>query len=360
MKYAVIDISSGGLSYLIASVRNEKTEILLRERLHIGFLSYMAREKLSARGIGKLTDALCEIKRTCEGLGVRRSFLIATALLRHIANREEIENAVTETTGFGVCYLDGETEAYCDFLANRYYAAYPRAILVDMGGKSVEFCDLSKSERADMRSLDFGLFDLVGRFVKKTLPTPEEAKAIKSFLKERYRKEKLPGAERYDTLVTAGASAMAVYAVYAAFTGAEREDGERVIHRKSFSRFVDFLLEGERRSQLILSEAPEKLSLLLPAALFLKTLFKRFDLERAIVSERGVKEGFLRLVFDGKTEGECYDFSKKERIRLSYPAEDEGLKPPVPPSSGRGRRAKKPEEGEGERKEKSSRKKKSA
>lgn len=359
MKYAVIDISSGGLSYLIASVRNEKTEILLRERVHIGFLSYMAGEKLSARGIGKLTDALCEVKRSCEGLGVRRCFLIATALLRHIANREEIENAVTEATGFSVRCLDGETEAYCDFLANRYYAAYPRAILVDIGGKSVEFCDLSQSDRGAMRSLDFGLFDLIGRFVKKTLPTPEEAKAIKSYLKERYRKEKLPGADRYDTLVTAGASAMAVYAVYAAFIGAEREEGERVIHKKSFSRFVDYLLEGERRSQLILSEAPEKLALLLPAALLLKTLFKRFDLERAIVSERGVKEGFLRLVFDGKTEGECYDFAKKERIRLSYPVEEE-QEPSASPPSGKGKRTKTPEAGGEETKEKAPRKKKTA
>ncbi len=321
MKYAVIDISSGGLSFLVAAAEDNKTEILLKERQPLSLLSYMEGKKLSERGIRKLIDALGGIGSTCERLEVERGYLISTALLRRVTNYEEIVGAVQEKTGLPINYIDGQTEAYCDFAANRCYSAFPRAVLVDIGGKSVEICDLSKREKEEMLFLNFGLFDLIERFVKKTQPTPEEAKKMRDYLKARYKKKGLPKEDHYDTLVAVGPTAEALYAVYAEFTGAEEEGGEKVIRRRSFKRFTDYLLEGEGRSRLILQTAPERLTLILPAAILLKTLVKRFDLSTVVVSDRGVKEGFLRLVLDGREEGAYYDFVKKERGGSRRPSE---------------------------------------
>ena len=54
----------------------------------------------------------------------------------------------------------------------------------------------------------------------------------------------------------------------------------------------------------MLKNAPEKVYVIGAAAVALKALFKRFGVETIVVSESGVKEGYLRLVLDGREEGD--------------------------------------------------------
>ena len=58
----------------------------------------------------------------------------------------------------------------------------------------------------------------------------------------------------------------------------------------------------------MLNNAPEKLYLIGSAAIVLKHLFKRFGVDNIVVSDRGVKEGYLQLVLEGKETGAYYEF----------------------------------------------------
>lgn len=308
MKYAVIDISSSGLSLIAAETFGKNTEIVFKDRMSLSLLHYMDGKKLAPRGIEKLIDALILTKDACAELGVTVAYLISTAALRAIENFDEVSAAVTEKTGFPINFIDGPTEAYCDFVANEYYASYDRPVLIDLGGKSMEICDLSKSSKEDMLCLDFGVFDLYRKFVKEIQPSAEEAKNIKKYVKAQFEKRDLPGEGTFATAVVVGATAQAVYDIYADFADVYEEDGVKTIRYKKFKKFVKHLIEGEDRSGLIMNNAPEKLHVAVPAAIVLKTLFKRFGVEHIVVSDRGVKEGYLRLVLDGKEQGEGYDF----------------------------------------------------
>lgn len=308
MKYAVIDISSSGLSFIVAETLAKNTEIVFKDRMSLSLLHYMDGKKLAPRGIEKLIDALILTKDACAELGVTVVYLISTAALRAIENFDEVSAAVTEKTGFPVNFIDGPTEAYCDLVANEYYASYDRPVLIDLGGKSIEICDLSKSGKEDMICLDFGVFDLYSKFVEEIQPSAEEAKDIKKYVKARFDKRDLPGEGTFATAVVVGATAQAVYEIYADFADAYEADGVKTIRYKKFKKFVKHLIEGEDRSGLIMNNAPEKLHVAVPAAIVLKTLFKRFGVGHIVVSDRGVKEGYLRLVLDGKEQGEGYDF----------------------------------------------------
>ena len=110
------------------------------------------------------------MKDECAGFGVRYCYLISTAALRVIKNCDEVSKAVAEKTGLAVNFLDGKTEAFCDYIANLYYASYEKAVLIDLGGKSLEICDLTKGDKEDMVCLDFGLLDIPRKFIKKILP----------------------------------------------------------------------------------------------------------------------------------------------------------------------------------------------
>ena len=312
MKYSVIDISSSSLSLIVAAADECKTEILFKERFPISLVHYLDGRKFTERGIEKLVDCLREMKDTCKNFGAERCYLISTAALRYIENFDEVRARVQAETGFPVNFIDAATEAYCDYVANVYYASYERPVLIDLGGKSIEVCDLAKRRKEDMTFFAFGLLDLYRKFVSNIFPDEKEAKAIRAYVKDKFDRAELPGEGVYATAVMVGAANAAIYDVYADYADEKTEGGVRVIRYKKFKKLVRHLLTGEDRSKLVLNNAPEKLYLIGSAAVVLKTLFKRFGVDNIVVSDRGVKEGYLQLVLEGKETGLWYDFATGE------------------------------------------------
>ncbi len=312
MKYSVIDISSSSLSLIVAAADERKTEILFKERFPISLVHYLDGRRFTERGIEKLVDCLREMKDTCKNFGAERCYLISTAALRYIENFDEVRARVQAETGFPVNFIDAATEAYCDYVANVYYASYERPVLIDLGGKSIEVCDLAKRRKEDMTFFAFGLLDLYRKFVSNIFPDEKEAKAIRAYVKDKFDRAELPGEGVYATAVMVGAANAAIYDVYADYADEKTEGGVRVIRYKKFKKLVRHLLTGEDRSKLVLNNAPEKLYLIGSAAIVLKTLFKRFGVDNIVVSDRGVKEGYLQLVLEGKETGLWYDFATGE------------------------------------------------
>lgn len=312
MKFSVIDISSSSLSMIVAEADNHKTEIIYKDRVAISLLHYREGKTLSLRGMEKLAEGLRVMKETSGNLGADRCYLIATAAFRHIGNCEEVSAFVQEKTGLAVNFIDGTTEAYCDYVANVYYASYDRAVLIDVGGKSVELCDFSKRNKDDMVSLDFGLLDLHRKFIRKIQPNEREAKEIREYVSDRLDDAGIPSGDVFATAIIVGATGRAVYDIYAEFADVSETEEIKTIRYKKFKKLVKHLLSGVDRSALILNNAPEKLYYVGPAAIVLKTLFKRFGVENIIVSDKGVKEGYLQLVLEGKETGLYFDFARGE------------------------------------------------
>ena len=147
MKYSVIDVSSSSISMVVAA-NGGTNEILFKERAALSLTHYFEGDKLSARGMEKLAALLDHMKAVAAAEGAQRCYVISTAALRHVANSEQIAGFVREKTGLAINFIDEPTEAYCDYIANLSYRAYDRAVLIDLGGKSIEICDLYKSEKA--------------------------------------------------------------------------------------------------------------------------------------------------------------------------------------------------------------------
>ena len=345
MKYSVIDISSSSLSLIVANADGKKTEIVFKDRVSLYLFPHLEGKSLSPRGIDKLTDALSLMKEKCASLGVEAFYVISTAALRFIENYEEVRRAVTDRTGLAVNFVDGATEAYCDYVANAYYANFERPVLIDLGGKSLEICDLSKKEKEDMLCFNFGLIDLHRKFVKKYQPDEDEAKDIKKYVKNRFSRASLPEKDVYATAVLVGPTNCALYDIYAEFTQSKAEDGVKKVDFKKFKKLVKHLLSGADRSGLILNNAPEKLAVIGPAAIVLKILFKRFGVDNIVVSDKGVKEGYLQLVLEGRESGAYYDFAEGKIVgEATSPRAEEEQNPaaeetPAPKRRGRKRSA---------------------
>ena len=311
MLYSVIDISSSSLSMIIADHSSEKTEIIFKDRTSLSLIHYLEGKKLSERGQDKLTDFLKAMLDKCRRFKVKYCYLISTAALRYIQNYAEVNQRVFEKTGLTVNFIDGKTEAFCDYIANQYYSSYEKPVLIDLGGKSLEICDLSKTDKEDMVCFDFGLLDLHRKFIRQIQPTEKEVKDIKKFVVEKFNDAELPKQDVFKTAVMVGATSRAIYDIYLDFTEEKDNADVKTIKYKKFKKLVYCLLYGSERSNLILNNAPEKLYLIASAAITLKVLFKRFDVDSIVVSDRGVKEGYLQLVLEGKEVGIACDLESE-------------------------------------------------
>lgn len=303
MRYAVVDISSTSISLLVAEGEGRILDVVLKERENLSMLHYLENRSLTRRGLEKLTDALMRVRTTLKNLQVDRAYLISTAAMRGVRNFEEVSAALAARTGMPVNLIDGNTEAYCDYVSNQRYAGYDRAILLDIGGGSVEICDFSKPAKEEMICLNFGLVGISKRFVKGIHPDEDEARRIKKYVRKQADESGLPGKDVFKNAILVGSILNAVYAVYADYFGIKSE--EKRIEYKKLKELTGHLIRSSERSMLILKNAPEKLYVLVTACVVLKTLLKRFDVTNILVSDLGVKEGYLQLVLSGEEEGQA-------------------------------------------------------
>lgn len=304
MRYSVIDISSTGVSMIVAEARGKEAEVVFKDRANLTLLHYLNGRDLSARGIEKVVAAVAAMKEKCSRLGTDELLLISTAALRAIGNFEEVGAAVLGGTGIPVNAVDGRKEAYCDLVANRAYAAFDRAAIIDIGGASIEVCDINEKGGRIMVSLPFGLLNLHEKFVSRIQPDEEEGKNIRRYLSRKADKAGMPGEGVFDTVILVGAAGQALCGVYGEYFDAAEN---RAMTAKKFKKVAKHLLCGKDRSKVILDAAPDKLYSVGVASVVARTFVKRFGAERILVSERGVKEGYLQLVLEGKERGAYYD-----------------------------------------------------
>ncbi len=309
MKYAVIDLSSTGVSVVVAE-GDKATGVfsaIYKDRTNIAVADYFDGRAISSRGIEKLIDALITARGTCKAMGVDECYCISTAALRNINNIEEVAERIRMRTGIVINYLDGQAEAYCDYLSNRKYAALGSVILIDIGGGSVELCDLSKNNKDEMICLDYGPIKLRNKYDVDIYPTEDQAKHIKKYVRKRSDESKLPGKSGFTTAVLVGSINDAIYAAYSEFCEKEKLGTE--FDYDKFKQFCKWLMTSSDRTRLIMKVAPEKIHVLPVATLVLKELLKRFKPDNVIISDCGVKEGYLSLVAIGDESGVPIDLN---------------------------------------------------
>lgn len=354
MKYAIIDISSSSIS-LLAAEGEKNFDILLRERENISILHYMEGRNLSERGVEKLVENLNKMKEICKKTGVEKCYVISTASMRNFENFGWVTSEIKRRAAVNVNLLDGQEEAYCDLVSNEQYKALNRAVLADIGGGSIELCDLTKDNPEALTYLDFGPIQISRKFVKHIHPDEAETKIIQKHVKKKLEKSGLPGESAFATAVLVGATNRAIYDVYCDYYDETETGGEKRIEYDRLKKLCKHLVRSSDRSMLVLKNAPEKIYTLTTAAVVLRAMLKYFGVANIVVSDFGVKEGYLALVTGGKWQGVETDLqeipaadrevflespeektektSKKKSLRKAEKADFESVKSPEKKSS---------------------------
>lgn len=309
--YAVIDISSTSISMLVCGKDGTHPAYKFRESLSA--VSFTEGGKLTEHGVEKICDKISVFQDQCKKLGVERLYVVSTAAMRFIDNAEEVFEAIRTRTGAVVNQIDGETEAYCDSVANEKFRSMNSPVIIDIGGASIELVDLTKSGREGIHCLNFGALTLQRKFVKSVYPDKEECSKIKKYIKKALAKAEVPSFAG-GTAVLVGATNRSVYEIYRDYYDIDVSEN-MVIEIEKLKKLAKKLIEAPDRSHLLIKNAPEKIYFIVVALITLVQLLKKYGFASVAVSDFGVKEGYLKLALSGEEKAEISPFFPERPVK---------------------------------------------
>jgi len=309
MKYGVIDITSTSISLKIYDV--EALKSVFSSRSAFSAQSFTDGGRLSEHGVQKIVRVLKRMQEECSKYGAKAIYAISSSVVRNLTNAMDVGEEIKALTGITVNVLDAQTEAYCDYVSNKPYYGEECA-LIDVSGASVAICDMADDAQKKGTCLDFGALTVQKKFVSGVFPTKDECEDIKKYLKKQLKKS-LPEIEK-KTAVLTGNISRSIYAIYSDVFSSE--EGEAIQYEK-LKKLLKKLVENDDRAYIVMKSAPEKIYFITVALIIALEILKRIAPEEILISERGVKEGYLSLCLKGEINGVLSPLSvKKERVKI--------------------------------------------
>jgi exopolyphosphatase/guanosine-5'-triphosphate,3'-diphosphate pyrophosphatase len=170
MRLAAIDIGSNSIHMIVVQVRPDLSfEVIDREkdmvRLGAGGLDG---KRLTDSAVAAGLAAMSKFKRLADSHEVDEIIAAATSATREASNGGDFLAAIAETTGIRVRVITGVEEARLIHLAAVYGTdlAGGTAVVIDIGGGSVEITRGTATATTHARSFKMGAIRLAERFVR--------------------------------------------------------------------------------------------------------------------------------------------------------------------------------------------------
>lgn len=292
MKQAVIDIGSNSMRLTLYEINDDGFKILFREKIMAGLAGYVESNVLTSDGIKCACDGLLEFKHTLEALKIENVFVFATASLRNIANTDEAVNEIKVKTDFDVEVISGAVEATLGYYGALQELSISDGILIDIGGASTELVTFKDNEILTSHSFSVGSLSLYKKCVKNILPGKDSMKKIKTMIRKTIQLDKSYEKETPNTFIAVGGTARGILKLAQKYYGLDSSC--HIITAQQLRGLSVLLCRKEQdRINLILRLEPERIHTLVPGYMILQYIFEYFDTDEMIVSDYGVREGYL-------------------------------------------------------------------
>src|SRR5438105_829220 len=182
MRIAAIDIGTNSIHMIVVQVRPDMSfEVIDREkemvRLGAGGLDGRA---LTPEAMHAALQVLSKFRRLAESHRVDHVIAVATSATREAENGGEFLQAITQQTGIRPRVISGIEEARLIHLAAVYGVGVSadRAVVIDIGGGSVEVTRGTGAAVELGRSFKLGVIRLTERFVRTDPLEPREERKL--------------------------------------------------------------------------------------------------------------------------------------------------------------------------------------
>ncbi len=300
-KIAAIDAGSNALRLVVATLddawRVEPLEtIRIPVRLGADVFMNGSPNILQETTIQQAVDAFIQFRRIMDDFGVSRLRAVATSAVREASNREILIDRITRASGIDLEVISGEDEARLIHLAvgSALDLREKRAVLVDIGGGSVELTVTEAGNIIAANSLSLGTVRLLQRLNGEDVShSPQRFGLLLHEYTQsaRRRIEQLIGGEKFDMCIGTG--------------GNVDEIGR--LRKKLFLRDDDSSVTVEELDRLInqldqmslleriqrLDMRPDRADVILPASLVLSLVAGISAVQEILIPHVGLKNGVL-------------------------------------------------------------------
>ena len=292
MKQAIIDIGSNSIRLTVYDTDTVPFKILFKEKVMAGLASYVIDGMLSDEGIECAYNGLLDFMYTLESLNIENVNLFATASLRNINNTEKAIEIIKAATGYTVEIIGGETEALFGYIGAIQEVKLKDGAFMDIGGASTEIVSFRNAQPIQSVSFPVGSLNLYRQCVKKILPGEGSLKRIQSVISEKIDNDELFKFDKSSPIVCVGGTSRAVLKL--ARKQFSLPSNCNSLSANQLHTLCDVLCKGDKiASDLILKMEPERIHTIIPGLMIMCHIFNRFDADEIIVSNYGVREGYL-------------------------------------------------------------------
>jgi exopolyphosphatase/guanosine-5'-triphosphate,3'-diphosphate pyrophosphatase len=189
---AVIDIGSNSMRVLVYEIyENNSFKIIDEEKRMTRLGEYIDKNnKLSNEGIEKLLITLEFFKILCEKNNVVEIIVVATEAVRRSENRDDILGLIKKNTGLNIRILSGLEESAYGYITIQSTMDISDAILIDIGGSSMEITLVKDRKISHGISLPLGSIPLTKLFPFDENEKKDLAADFKKFIFKEF--DKLP------------------------------------------------------------------------------------------------------------------------------------------------------------------------
>ncbi len=290
--YAAIDFGSNSINLVIYRMNRSGMTLLGKQKAIPGILGYINNNVINDEGIQTAVKIIADMQKKALTMDAR-VFCFATASLRGIKNGQAVVDAVHDETGLILDIVSWEREAYYDYLAVEKLMNVKNALLVDIGGGSIELVWIKGGSLSHSASLPTGCLKLYRDYVHNEWPESTEVDHIEEAVNTYMDGVDWLTETGCDTLYTVGGTARAAAKLHREMFPSNSGSGNYVYPSADIDELLGELTEKGRRDVLISRLFPDRRLTVLPGLLALRAVILRTEVHRISLSSYGVREGYL-------------------------------------------------------------------
>ena len=300
MQLAAIDIGTNSVHMIVVRVRPDFSfEVVDREkemvRLGAGGLDG---KKLTPEAMTAALQALSKFARLAASHKVDEILAVATSATREAENGGAFLKQIERRTGIRARLITGTEEARLIHLAAVYGVDTPKpAVVIDIGGGSVEITLGSGREVEFARSFKIGVIRLTERFVDSDPISSRDERKMVEFIREQVDRYVDHIVETgYDRVIGTSGTILSLGAVATAIDrgSVPQEVRNLRVPAKSIRRLRKTAVDLDLEERLRLPGLdPRRGDLMVAGAVLLDTLLKKLGAEEITLCDLALREGVL-------------------------------------------------------------------
>ncbi len=301
MRIAAIDIGTNSIHMIVVRVREDLSfEVIDREKAMVRLGSGgLGGKALTAKAMTAALRALSTFKRLAESRAVDEIVAVATSAAREASNGGEFLTRIEREIGIRPRVITGAEEARLIHLAATYGVdvGSARAVVIDVGGGSVEITVGDAASVALAKSFKIGVIRLTERFVNSDpLSNRDERKLTKHIMSEIEPYCSEIASHGYDRVIGTSGTILSLGAVAAtAVKGTTPSEFRNLrVSSKQIRRVRKEVVSLPLEQRLTIPGLdPRRADLVVAGAVLLDSVLRRLGAEELTLCDLALREGLV-------------------------------------------------------------------